>query len=190
MAGSRDVSVIFFGVVCSLDCLPNPVGVVGCTLGVKDCFVDLGDSIVDFFTSDSVEAFSVCTVCFVDSFDILDVGFLIEVANSLLSEVVALEDSVSAGVNGVVVEYRNVVDTVPCCVVVRIVEPFEDVEVIADVLLVDSDGSVLANSDALLVIEPEDLSAETCLLPLETDSAPVILSFPPAVESEDFNLAS
>ena len=153
MAGSRDVFVIFFAsVVCSLDCLPNPVGVVGCTLFVKDCFVDFGDFIVDFFTSDSVEAFSVCIVCFVGSFDILDVGCLIEVADSLLSEVLALEDSVSTGVNGVVVVYRNVVDTVPCCVVVRIVELFKDVEVIADVLLVESAGSVLANSDAFLLI--------------------------------------
>ena len=100
MAGSRDVFVIFFGVVCSLDCLPNPVGVVGCTLCVKDTLVDFGDLMVDLTISDSVEAFSVCIVCFVGSFEVFDVGCLIEVGDSLLSEAVTLEDSVSTGVNG------------------------------------------------------------------------------------------
>ena len=193
--GSKDVSVKFCGVVCFLDCAVDPVGAFESIFCSEDCPADFPVFASDLSISDSVEGVSVNdVVCFLGSFDILDVGCLIEVADSLLSEVVALEDSVSTDENDVVVVYWNVVfwwdDTVPCCVVVRIVEPFEDVEVIADVLLVESAGSVLANSDALLVIEPEGLSAVTCLLPLETDSALVILSIPPAVESEDSNLVS
>ena len=154
LSGSRDVSVIFCGVESSLDCAVDPVGEIESTFCSEDCPADFPVFASNLSISDFVAGVSVNdVVCFLGFFEVFDVGCLIEVADSLLSEVVALEDSVSTDENGVVVVYRNVVDTVPWCVVVTIVEPFDAVEVIADVVLVESAGSVgLANSDAFLLI--------------------------------------
>ena len=142
MLGSKDISVKFCGVVCFLDCAVDPVGAFESIFCSEDCPADFPVFASDLSISDFVEGVSVNHVfCFLGSFDVLDVWCLIEVADSLLFEVVALGDSVSTGVTGVVVVYKNVVfwgdDTVPCSVVVTIVELFEDVVVVADMLLVE-----------------------------------------------------
>ena len=110
MLGSKDVSVKFCGVVCFLDCAVDPVGAFESIFCSEDCPAEFPVFASDLSISDFVEGVSVNHVfCFLGSFDILDVWCLIEVADSLLFEVVALGDSVSTGVNGVVVVYRNVV---------------------------------------------------------------------------------
>ena len=110
MLGSKDVSVKFCGVVCFLDCAVDPVGAFESIFCSEDCFAEFPVFAFDLSISDFVEGVSVNHVfCFLGCFDVLFVGCLIEVADSLLSEVVALGDSVSTGVNGVVVVYRNVV---------------------------------------------------------------------------------
>ena len=109
MARSRDASVIFCGVVSSLDCAVDPVGVFESIFCSEDCPADFPVFASDLSISDFVEGVSVNdVVCFLGSFEILNVWCLIEVGDSLLSEAVTLENSVSTGVNGVLSGSRDV----------------------------------------------------------------------------------